>query len=48
MKKSLKGKRYADVEDVKKKTTKTLKGTSSDEFKKYFEQWKKKTFGQVH
>jgi hypothetical protein len=42
MKRDLKGKRFADVEDVKKKTTEALKGMTSDEFKKCFEQWKKR------
>jgi hypothetical protein len=40
MKRNLKGKRFADVEDVKKKTTEALKVITSDQFKKCFEQWK--------
>ena len=42
MKKVLKGKCFADVEEVKqKKTAKALKGIKIDEFKNHFEQWKK-------
>jgi hypothetical protein len=40
MKRDFKGKRFADVEDVRKKTTETLKDITSDEFGKCFEQWK--------
>jgi hypothetical protein len=38
MKRDLKGKRFADVEDIKKKkkTTETLNGITSDELKKLF------------
>jgi hypothetical protein len=41
MKRDLKRKRFADVEDVKKKTTEALKGFTSDELTKCVEQWKK-------
>ena len=42
MKKVLKGKHFADVEEVKqKKTAEALKGIKINEFKNYFEQWKK-------
>ena len=39
MKKVLKGKRFADVEEVKKKTT-ALKGITFQEFQDCFEKWK--------
>ena len=42
MKKVLKGKRFEDVEEVKKKTTEALKGISSQEFQDCFEQWKRR------
>ena len=41
MKKVLKRKRFADVEEVKQKTAEALKGIKIDEFKHCFEQWKK-------
>ena len=41
MKKVLKGKRFAEVEEVKQKTEEALKGIKTDEFKNYFQQWKK-------
>ena len=41
MKKVLKGKCFADVEEVKQKTAEALKGIKIDEFKNYFKQWKK-------
>jgi len=40
MKKVLKGKRFADVEEVKKKTTEALKGITLQEFQDCFEKWK--------
>lgn len=40
MKKVLKGKRFADVEEVKKKTTESLKAITSQEFQNSFQQWK--------
>ena len=41
MKKVLKGKCFADVEEMKQKTAEALKDTKIDEFKNCFEQWKK-------
>ena len=41
MKKVLKGKCFADVEEVKQKMAEALKGVQIDKFKNYFEQWKK-------
>ena len=41
MKKVLKGKRFADVEEVKQKTAEALKGIKIKEFKDCSEQWKK-------
>ena len=38
MKKLLKGKHFADVEEVKQKTAKALKGIKIDEFKNCFDQ----------
>ena len=38
--KVLKGKRFANVEEVKQKTAEALKGIKIDEFKNCFEQWK--------
>ena len=40
MKKVLKGKRFADVEEVKKKTMKALRGIILQEFQDGFEKWK--------
>ena len=40
MKKVLKGKCFADVEEVKQKTAEALKGIKIDKFKNCFEQWK--------
>ena len=37
----LKGKHFADVEEVKQKMAEALKGIKSNEFKNCFEQWKK-------
>ena len=41
MKKVLKGKCFADVEEVKQKMAEALKGIKIDEFKNCFEQWGK-------
>ena len=41
MKKVLKGKCFAYVEEVKQKTAEALKGIKIDGFKMRFEQWKK-------
>jgi transposase len=40
MKKVLNRKRFADVEEVKKKTTEALKGITLQEFQDCFEKWK--------
>ena len=40
-KKVLKGKRFANVEEVKQKMTEALKVIKIDEFKNCFEQWEK-------
>jgi hypothetical protein len=40
MKKVLIGKRFADVEEAKKKTTEALKGVTLEEFQDCFEKWK--------
>ena len=48
MKKVLKGKRFAIVEEVKQKMAGALKGTKIDEFKNCFEQWKKHLIGVLH
>ena len=42
MKKVLKGKHFANVEEVKQKMTEALKGIKIDKFKNCFEQWKKR------
>ena len=41
MKIALKGKRFADVEEVKQKTAEALKGTPTDKFKHCLEPWTK-------
>ena len=41
MQKVLKGKHFADVEEVKQKMAETLKGIKINEFKHCFQQWKK-------
>ena len=41
MKKVLKGKCFADVEEVKPKRAEALKDIKIDELKNYFQQWKK-------
>ena len=48
MKKVLKGKCFADVEEVKQIMTKALKGIKIDEFKNCSEQWKKVSIGVLH
>jgi len=40
MKKVLKGKRFANVEEVKEKMTEALKGIALQEFQDCFENWK--------
>ena len=47
MKLILKGKHFADVEDIKQEMTQALKGIKINEFKNCFEQWKKMLW-QVH
>lgn len=42
MKRDMKGKRFADIDEVKKKTTEALAGITKDEFKKCFENWNKR------
>ena len=42
MKKVLKGKHFANVEEVKQKTAEAPTGIKIDEFKNCFEQWKKR------
>ena len=42
LKKVIKGKRFASVEELKqKKMSEALKGIKINKFKNYFEQWKK-------
>ena len=41
MKEVLKGKRFADVEEVKQKPAEALKGIKINKFKNCFEQWRK-------
>ena len=48
MKKVLKGKHFADVEEVKQKTAEALKGTKTNEFKTCSEQWKKVSIGVLY
>ena len=43
MKNVLKGKCFADVEEVKQNMTEAQKGTKINEFKHCFEQWGKKS-----
>ena len=40
--KVLKGKCFADIEEVRQKMTEALTGIKIDEFKNCFEQWKKR------
>ena len=42
MKKALKGKHFASVEEVKQKMAEALKGIKIQEFKNCFEQWEKR------
>ena len=42
MKNVLKGKHFANVEEVKQKTAEALKDIKYDKFKNCFEQWEKK------
>ena len=46
LKKFLKGKRLANVEEVKQKMVEVLKGIKIDKFKNCFQQWKK--IGVLH
>ena len=48
MKKVLKGKHFAYVEEVKQKMAEVLKGIKIDEFKNCFEQWKNVLIGVLH
>jgi len=41
MKRDLKGKRFQNVEEVREKTTETLKAITLQEFQNCFGQWKK-------
>ena len=47
MKKVLKGKCFADVEEVKQKMAEALKDINIDELKNYFELWKKHLDGCI-
>ena len=42
MKCQMKGKRFADVKEVKKKTLEVLKNISTEEFQKCYQQWEKR------
>ena len=44
----LKGKCFADVEEVKQKTAEALKGIKINEFKNCLEQWEKVSIGVLH
>ena len=48
MKKGLKAKHFANVEEVKQKMAEALKGIKIDEFKNYFEQRKKVLICVLH
>ena len=48
MKKVLKGKHCASVEEVKQKLAEELKGIKINEFKNCFEQWKKRGIAVFH
>ena len=48
MKKMLKGKRFANLEEVKQKMAETLKGIKISEFKNCVEQWKNISIGILH
>ena len=47
MKGQMKGKRFADVRDVKKKTPKALNSISTEEFQKCFQQWEKRWYKSI-
>ena len=47
-KKTLKGKRFADVEEVKHKMAEAQKVIKINEFKNCFEQWKKVSIGALN
>ena len=44
MKCQMKGKRFAYVSEVKKKTLKVLNNISTEEFQKCFQQWEKRCY----
>ena len=46
--KVLKGKRFANVEEVKQKMAEALKGIKTDKLKNFFEQWKNVLIGVLH
>ena len=48
MKKALKGKCFADVEEVKQKPAEALQGVKIDEFTNCFEQREKVSIGILH
>ena len=48
MKKVLKEKHFADVEEVKQKMAEAFKDTNIDKFENYFEQWKNVSIGVLH
>ena len=48
MKKVLKGKHFADVQEVKQKMAEALKGIKTDKLKNFFEQWKNVLTGVLH
>ena len=48
VKKVLKRKCFANVEEVKQKTAEALKAIKIDEFRNCFEQWKKVSIGVLH
>ena len=48
MKNVLKGKRFADVEEVKQNMTEALKGITIDQFKNCLEQQEKVSIGVLH
>jgi hypothetical protein len=42
MKRQMKGKRFAEVSEVKKKTLEVLNNISTEEFQRCFQQWEKR------
>jgi hypothetical protein len=44
MKRQMKGKSFADVSEVKKKTLEVLDNMSTEEFQKRFQQWEKRWY----